>query len=295
MLRIWHKLALAGVFFCSLAQASAHEKFILLIPGFFNFPGHHSVIGLQYFSPTIVKTIREQGFTPLVIDNLDPVGSVDENGSRLLRDIRDLAAKYPGAKFSAIAHSAGGLYLARALTSDPSLPIESVVTISTPYKGAKLVDLLRQIPGFDRLTSSLNLINLQEFHAATMSAIWASLRIPQQVRWVALAAKQPACHLLDCERAESQSWLLSLLWHFSREDGDGVVSVDSSLGQGARLFTTDGREKHIETWPGFVVPLEHWEAVLDSHLFTLLGVANTEWIDEQQRKVFLKIVHHLNR
>ena len=264
-------------------QAAKPDKYILLIPGFFNFPGHASAVGLQYFSPAIVRTVRDHGYTPVVFDNLDPVGSVEENGRRVLANLQTLATEHPTAEFAALTHSAGGLYLAYALTVQPRLPVRAAVTISTPYGGAELVDLLNDVPGFKEITSTVNLSSLQEFESKKMSQILAAMKIPRHVRWITVAAQQPACLLFFCERAQYQSWLLSSAWHLVGKNGDGVVSVESSLGS-----------REMEAWEDLTIPLEHWETVLDANFFVLLGVTNPHWIDEQQRESFTKILRRLN-
>lgn len=272
-------------FIFSFAQAHGSEKIIVLVPGFFNFPGHDSPIGLQYFSQTIVRTIQDEGYETEIFDNLNPVGTVSDNGHRVLKNLQDLVATNPQAEIAILAHSAGGLYVAQALTLDPSLPVKAVVTVSTPYLGSELIELLDKLPGFFQMTQLFNLLSLQEFQPRRMNAIWDSLRIPRSVHWATVASEQPACRLLSCRLAENQSWLLSTAWRFTRKTGDGVVSVESALGKPSQ---------GVEPWADLTIPLEHWEAVLDSNYFAFLGVSNTRWIDEQQRESYLKILNRLN-
>jgi hypothetical protein len=284
-------LVLLAMFCCSLA--SAEEKIAVLVPGFFNLPGQKANVGLPYFSTTIVETVRASGYTPVVINDLNPVGSLLENGERVRQELTEIAARYPGAQLTVIAHSAGGLYTGHALTLQPDLPIANVVTISTPYAGVELIELLKWIPGFKTITNVLNLAALQEFESSAMAKTLAQIRIPQRVRWIALSAAQPACGVLNCAEAQYQSWLLSFAWRFSKKTGDGVVAVDSALAKSVTIASFDGQPKKIETWDGFVVPLEHWETVLDAKFFTLIGVVNTGWIDQQQRAVYSKILSQL--
>jgi hypothetical protein len=280
-----------AMFFCSLA--AAEEKIAVLVPGFFNLPGQKSGAGLPYFSRTIVDTVRASGYTPIVINDLNPVGSLQENGERVRQELTDIAARYPGVKLTVLAHSAGGLYTGHALTLQPDLPIVNVVTISTPYAGVELIELLKWIPGFKTITNVLNLSALREFESAAMAQTLAQIRIPQRVRWIALSAAQPTCGILTCAEAQYQSWLLSFAWRFSKKSGDGVVAVDSALAHSVTIASFEGAPKKIETWEGFVVPLEHWETVLDAGFFGVLGVANTGWIDQQQRLVFSEILSQL--
>lgn len=280
---------------CFSSSLWAQDKFIVLVPGFFNFPGDSSqTLGLHYFSKAILETVREQGYTPIMIENLDPVGSVAENGARLRVDLQQLTTQHPHASFAAIGHSAGGLYLAWALDAQPNLPLDQVVTIATPYHGVDMIELLKVIPGWRTLTAALNLKSLQEFENERMNGIFTRLRLPPHTRWIALAAAQPTCLLWSCADAANQSWLLSLAWTFNHNAGDGVVSVQSALGQNFTWIATDGQRKPLENWADFVIPLEHWEIALESRMFPLLGVQNPRWIEQQQRQVFTQILHRLN-
>lgn len=258
-------------------------KFMFLIPGFFNIPGERTPrCGVRYFSSTILQTVRDQGFTPVEIDTLDPVGTVEQNGARLLHELNKFRLDHPGTKFSAIAHSAGGLYLAWAVTADPSLPLHQVVTIATPYRGVDLINTIGQIPGANVIAKTLNLDGLREFEHSNMRRLLSQMRIPASTRWIAVGATQPRCRLANCSHAERQSWLLSLASSLFSGPGDGVVSVESALG--------DGDVFQFETLEDLTVPLEHWEVVLDSRLFALLGVSNSKWIDRQQRASFTRIL-----
>jgi hypothetical protein len=156
-----------------------------------------------------------------------------------------------------------------------------------------LIDLLKWIPGFETIMASLNLASLKEFEGESMHSILAALRIPAHVRWIALSALQPACGVLTCAEAQYQTWLLSLAWRFTTKSGDGVVAVDSATARNVTILSAEGPVKKIETWPDFVVPLEHWETVLDAEFFISLGVVNTDWIEAQQRRVFTRILESL--
>ncbi len=291
MLKLWGRLLFLSLFFSSALHAQ--EKIAILVPGFFNIPGQKTNVGLTYFSRTIVRAVQASGYTPVVINDLDPVGSIVQNGERLRVELREIAARHPGAQLTILAHSAGGLYTGYALTVEPSLPIANVVTISTPYAGVELVELLKWIPGYSTVTKVLNLTNLNEFQSQAMQQTLAALRIPQRVRWIALGAAQPVCNLLSCAKAQNQTWLLSLAWRFSDKTGDGVVATESATAKGISVLTQEGTALKIETWPDFVIPLEHWETVLDADFFTLLGVVNTGWIQETQRSIFTQILKQL--
>ncbi|MGZ6480124.1 MAG: esterase/lipase family protein [Bdellovibrionales bacterium] len=291
MLKLWGRFLFLTLFFSSALHAQ--EKIAILVPGFFNIPGQKANAGLTYFSKTIVSAVQAAGYLPIVINDLNPVGSILENGERVRQELNEIAIRYPQAKLTVLAHSAGGFYVGHALTVQPSLPITNVVTISTPYAGAELVELLKRVPGYKTITAALNLTNLNEFQSQSMQQTLASLRIPQHVRWIALGAAQPTCRLLSCAQAQNMSWLLSLAWRFAKMTGDGVVATDSATAKGLSVMSQEGPAMKIETWPDFVIPLEHWEIVLDADFFSIVGVVNTGWIKETQRSVFTQILQQL--
>ena len=264
MTRVWRRFLVLALLLGVTAEAQ--EKVAVLVPGFFNIPGQNTNVGLTYFSKTIVKAVRSQGYTPIVINDLNPVGTIRENGQRLSEELHALALKYPSANFTILAHSAGGLYAGYALTLQPNLPVVSVVTISTPYAGVELLALLKWIPGVQTIVETLNLDGLEELQTEQVAQTLAHIRIPSHVRWIALGASQPTCSFLNCGDARYQTWLLSLAWRYAGKSGDGVVTVDSATAQGVSIQTLEGPAMKIETWPQFIVPLEHWETVLDGDL-----------------------------
>lgn len=262
------------------APVMAQARVVFLVPGFFSLPDHGPLP--RPFSKAITETLEARGLQPVVITGLDPVGSFQANGGRLLAILRAFEETHPGETYDVVAHSAGGLYMAEALTRDPHLRVGTVITIATPYHGAEIVDLLHWVPGYPVITRALNLENLKEFEASGMPEILARIVWQKNVRWLALAAAQPTCGVLSCARAEAQSWLLSLAWRFAGVEGDGVVSAASAR----------ATDLGFEPWD-YTVPLEHWEVVLDSDWFRALGVTNPGWIERRQREAFSAIAGRL--
>lgn len=270
------------------------QKIVVLIPGFFNLPGVEAKEitdpeRINYFSNHVLQTIENQGFKTIVFKNLDPVGGIEANGNKTLEDLNAIANKYKGCELNVIAHSAGGLYTAHALTKNPSLPIVNVVTISTPYQGAKILELITWIPGWKTVARWLNLKSIIEFDTINSESIVSQFRVPESVRWMTIAGAQTPCLLLSCTNPQKLSWLLSVAWSFSDVEGDGVISVDSATLANSDLTNEYGEIKTVESWPE-VVSLEHWEQVLDPNLFKALGVTHVDWISEQQEELFTRIV-----
>jgi len=281
--------------FCLSSSCFAVESpIVVLVPGYFNFPGVKAPFlnqRLQYFSSTILATLRAEGLTPVMIEDLDPVGTVAENGDRVKTHFRQIAKQHPSTKISVIAHSAGGLYTAKALTDQPDLPIQEVITIATPYKGAELADLIKWIPAQEEILNVLDLRSLREFQSDQIGAVTSQLRLPRKVRWVALGAEQEVCHLASCWHAYHMSWILSLAWSFMERRGDGVVSVESATH--SVLPAQGGGLIQMENWQDVPIPLDHWKVVLEPALFKAVGVTDTDWIAGQQQAIFKQMARHL--
>lgn len=271
---------------------------IVLVPGFFNSlaPGRVSTtppFAYPYFSGTIVGTLDKFG-TVLTVNNLLPVGTVEQNGEILERFLVTAAEKHPGRKMVLIAHSAGGLYAMRALTARPELPVETVVTIATPYGGVELVDnVAAQAKVLDTLAIFLNLESLRQFKKAKVAAMIAGFALPDRVRWITLAGTQPPCRLAGCGDARNLSWILTLAQGLMKNASDGIVTFESALGRHVGIRAASGRPFALESWADFNFALEHWEMVSDSRLFTVLGVMNSGYINDMQIRFFERIFERL--
>lgn len=293
-------LILIALPFYLLADSAVAEpcakKIVVLIPGFFNVPGFKAPLNfIDYFSKTVVSTVRSNGREPVVLQRLNPLGSIHENSEIVLQDIQNLAQQYPGCMFDVIAHSAGGFYMAQALTQQPNLPVKTVVTVSTPYNGAEMIDLIKWIPGWKTIASWLNFESLKEFDSQVSHQVLAQFVIPEKVHWVVAASSQKSCFLLSCTEARRLSWVLSLAWDFLPDQrGDGVVSESSSLLTQGQLMDSNHQEKQVKRLSSTVFNLEHWELVLEPSLFQTLGVSDTQWIVAQQKNIYSKLLEQLN-
>lgn len=294
---------LIAVHFASVSESSAAREvqnppLYVLVPGFFNtaIPGHFADNGsyTPYFANAVVKTVQRYGEV-IVVDNLIPVGTVETNGVRLEKFLTKTSQQYPGRPMILITHSAGGLYSARALTLRPSLPVQTVVTIATPYMGIDFIDYLgANVPGLAQLAHYLYLDSLREFRKQDMTALLNSFAVPQHIRWVSIAGHQPACRLLGCAKAANLSWLLTLAQSLTGDvPTDGIVTVQSALGYGAQVRGALGLPIQIERWEDMEIPLEHWEIVQEARLFKLLGVLDTILIEKLQREYFSRIIERL--
>lgn len=285
-------LLVISALFLSQVASAATKPLLVLVPGFFNIPGMIPgaiPVDYNYFSDAVRSSLQEEGFEVVVIKNLDPFGSMANNGRTLRLDFEDIAKAHPNEQISVIAHSAGGLYTAQALTENPSLPVRTVITLSTPYAGAELADLVKSLPGSEEIARQLNLTNLREFETKRIGFVTNGLRVPKRVRWVSLAAQQEVCENLTCFHPQYMSWVMSHVWKNTKHVGDGVVSVKSSTRP--VLNAREGGVKKMEVWNDLPVQLDHWEIVSEADLFQLFGILNTQWISDQQSALF----HELGR
>lgn len=259
----------------------AAKPAVVLVPGFFNSLADGSSKG-PYFSRTVVRTIQDQGFDVYVVDNLKPVGSVETNANLLLDFLRRME-RIPGLQdrgLILIGHSAGGLYSLRAMTLDPYLPVTTLATISTPYHGVNFVEKLTDSAVIRKLVEWIRLGALMELTPTGVRQIMGKIRIPSRVRIINTGGAQKPCFLLGCARAERLSWLLTISGHLNGEDSDGVVPYASALGLNAERMDD-------------AIHLEHWEQVLDSRVFSLLGVANTGYVEKEQRRFYTALLQQI--
>jgi pimeloyl-ACP methyl ester carboxylesterase len=263
---------------------------IVLVPGFFN-----SLSTEPDFADIITETINRRGLDVITVDNLLSIGTVEQNGARLDRFLTKTAERFPGRSMILLAHSAGGLYTLQALTNHPSLPVQTLVSIATPFRGIEFVDRLTSaVPGLDALAGYLDLDGIREFSSAKMAKAVAKFVIPPDLRVISLAGRQEPCLLLSCAQSEKLSWVLTVAQHLMSHSSDGVVTVGSALAEGLEFKRTNGERLEIEYWNDFVIPLEHWEIVQESRLFTLLGVVNIGHISRVQVHTFNTILDRLD-
>ena len=282
-------IILIYILIAPLAMASNREPVIVLVPGFFN-----SLSVDPYFSKAILQTLQARGLDVLAVDNLDPIGSVEENGLRLNHYLNANVSRFPNRNLVVIGHSAGGLYTLQALTNDPSLPVQTLISIGTPFTGVQFIDrLTSRIPGLESLASFLHLASLREFTAEKMLNVTQRFRVPSHLRLITVAGYQEACFLTSCTTSRNLSWILSIAQRLMSEKSDGVVTVRSALAEGLILRGWDGQPFPIERWDDFLIPLEHWELVQEGRWFKTLGITDTAEVSALQARTFNWILDRL--
>lgn len=233
-----------------------------------------------YFSLSIVETLEKTGSPVAVVNNLDPLGSIETNGALLLKFLQELPTRHPqfqNREWIAIGHSCGGLYALHALTQDPSLPVKTLITVSTPFHGLGFIEnLSANVPFFARLATMINLQSLMQLRERDVAQVVARLRPPPSLRIVATGGWQHGCAFRNCHDASSLSWVLSITDALVREISDGIVTWSSMIPDGKTLPFA------IEPRPDLAVSLEHWEQVQDYRVFSMIGTKDIDTIQKRQ-------------
>jgi hypothetical protein len=275
---------IAMLFSFSAAASLTAKPIIILVPGFFNSLAPGNQYG-PYFSRAIVETLQKRAEV-LIVNNLAPVGGVNENAHRLLDFLNEVQKTHPGQAFHLITHSAGGLYAMQALTWDSNQPVKTVVTLSAPYEGIDFIEnLAANVPGIESLAQFLNFGSLKEFRKQQTDVLMKSLKMPSHIRWVALSGNQKPCFLVTCALSQRLSWVLTISQKLMKGISDGIVTVDSALATHLSI--------PVERWSDLPIPLEHWEMVEEARLFHLIGVADTGYIESTQRHIYSQILERI--
>ena len=66
--------------------ALADQEVVVLVPGFFN------SFAPEYFSPQVIRAFQAQGFKVYVAEGMNPVGTIEDNGERLLKNLARIEA-----------------------------------------------------------------------------------------------------------------------------------------------------------------------------------------------------------
>jgi len=269
----------------TLADALPTKEVVVLVPGFFN------SFAPEYFSQDIVRTFEQKGFKVFVAEKLDPVGSIEENGSRLLPQLKKIFENETG-RINIVSHSAGGLYSLYAIFHG-KLNVKNLITISTPYAGIDFLQVLRDHSAvLKKVTDLAYLQGLRQLTPPYVDQFLKTIRVPDDVSIYAYGGYQP--RKVDVWNAKNLSSVLILTDTFIPKESDGIVSFVSS--QSLRNIKTDSQKSpkmYID--PNYVFNLEHWEQVLDYKHFVLLGTRNVGIIRDRQIEFYTGIANLLVR
>ncbi len=269
-----------GAILISLFSITISAKdVVVLVPGFFN------AFAPEYFSKDIIQSFQKKGFSVYVIEGLNPIGSIEENGAKLIPQLKQIQKNESG-KLNIVAHSAGGFYSLYAIQNG-NLDVNNLVTVSTPYLGLDFLQAWRDDSSlFTSLTDLCSLSGLRQLTPAYVEQFAKTIRVPEKLKIFTYGGWQPRS--LDIWNARNLSGVLRITDHFIPGDSDGIVSFKSSLGIHGFLTTTNKSAKMFVD-PNFTIPLEHWEQVLDYRSFLLLGTRNIGVVQERQINFYSKI------
>lgn len=279
------------LFLVPLFSNAAPPVNLVLVPGFFSSaipaPEHFGNPWEQpYFSQDIVRHLYSKSSKLFVVDNLNPVGGVQENGQRLIKFLTARSKDFAAGPIVLLGHSAGGLYaLYAAANSD--LPIDHIITMSTPFKGLRLIDNLAEegIP-VASLAAPFCLENLMGLRANAVKSFLSNLTLKRKLRLDVFAGYQTVGLFTIDWRVLSAP--LIPFQAIIRESSDGIVSVQSALNADDLLIKNKGMISLVTH--SARLPIEHWEMILDADLTKLYGVLNWNDLRRAQLKVYSDVL-----
>jgi len=267
------------------AQVSLAKEVVVLVPGFFN------TFAPEYFSQTIVDSFTQKGFSVYVVDCLNPVGYIEDNGTRLeakLQEIEKIENRH--VSFNIVAHSAGGFY-SMWVANRQKFDIKNIITVATPFHGVEFVQVWMENSFLFRTVMSLaHLDSLAELTPDGAKKFISNIRINPKTKMFAFGGTQSAG--LDITDARNLSVPLRVTDHYTTGKSDGIVGFESAMGIG-QLQTTENKPAQQFHDAKFNINLEHWEQVLDYRSFVLLGSRNIGYIRNEQSRFYTGIANFL--
>lgn len=284
LLKINLLFVLAAIIAFSASQSSAatphKDKVIVLVAGFFN------SFAPEYFSDDIIETLKSKGFKVIVAEKLNPVGTIEDNGERVLRIFNAVRSENPNADITALGHSAGGLYTLYAINKGAHY-IKNLITVSTPFDGVEFIERLRdQSEIIKDLTDLCFLDGLRQLTKPFVRNFLATIKVPSSLKVYAFGGYQPVS--LNIFDSANMSAVLSVTDSYITGKSDGIVGYGSATAS-ALIPTLDKTTIKVNTNTESVLRLEHWEQVLDYRNFILLGTPNIELIQNRQIKFYSSI------
>lgn len=281
-----HLLILAlmtGIQWATRVQAA--QETVVLVPGFFN------SFAPEYFSQDVIRSFTAKGFRVYVASGLNPIGTIEDNGRRLenfLTAVEKTENRH--VPFNLVAHSAGGLY-SLFVANRQKFEIKNILTVSTPFKGVEFVQQwLDNSLLFRTLTELAHLDGMRQLTPSGVKQFLNSIRVAPETRVLAFGGYQNES--FDVWNARNISTPLLVTAQFITGHSDGIVGFDSAMGLGG-IKTTRGTPAIQLRHSSYFLPLEHWEQVIDSRAFIFLGIRNTGYIRDEQRRFYSGLADYL--
>ena len=265
--------------------ALADQEVVVLVPGFFN------SFAPEYFSPQVIRAFQAQGFKVYVAEGMNPVGTIEDNGERLLKILARIeAVERRHVAFNVVGHSAGGLYTLYAATTQ-KFEIKNLLTVSTPYKGIEFVEKwLQDCTLFNAITSLAHLDGLKQLSPRLVEPFMKTVRVSPDMHIVAFGGTQSAG--LDITNARNLSVPFFVTSSFISTASDGIVGFNSAMAVGS-ILTTQNTRAMQRAEPGYKINLDHWEQVLAGRSFIIMGIRNPSYIENEQARFYTGLAGYL--
>lgn len=289
MIRISNRQIL--VFFSLLVTLNckiSFSKTLVLVPGFFNsiVPADISHDGISiYWSNEIRGVFAKAGYKVFVVNNLNPVGTIEQNGRRLLRYIKSVQSRFDGdGSFDVIAHSAGGLYTIKANDIE-RLPINKMLTVNTPFDGVDFIEHITQhFPGVILLEKQLNLLSLNQLRPKNIRKFLAGINeSPQFPIRAYYGFQRKGRDLLDASFLSPIFYITEILMSYI---SDGIVTKRSALGENANIQIDANFDEYIH--------LDHWKQNIGADFFKFIGMTNVTYVKQEQNRFYKQLLKELN-
>ena len=272
-----------------LATQAMAKDVVVLVPGFFN------SFTPEYFSDDIVQTFQDKGFKVYIAEGLNPIGTIEDNGTRLEKIFTEIESIEKGTgndkvTFNVVAHSAGGFYTL-FVANLQKFEIKNILTVSTPYKGIEFIQRwLDDSSIFSLLTELAHLDGIVQLTETGVAKFISSIRISPTTKVIAFGGYQEKS--IDIWNAQYLSVPLRVTSHFISEKSDGIVGYSSALALGS-ILTTENTKAIQYNDPNYFLALEHWEQVLNSRSFIFFGIRNTGFIRREQNRFYSGLADYL--
>lgn len=262
---------------------------VVLVPGFFN------SFTPEYFSADIVETFEAKGFKVYVARGLNPIGTIEDNGARLEKLMTEIEQSEKTATdatvhFNLVSHSCGGFY-SLFVANRQKFSIRNILTISTPYKGIEFVQKWLDDSSIFKLLAQLAYLDgVVQLTESGVTKFLSGIKVAPETKIIAFGGFQDKS--FDVWNARYLSTPLRVTSHYISEKSDGIVGYSSALALGSILTTKNTKAIQLKD-PNFFLPLEHWEQVLESSSFILLGIRNTGYIRREQVRFYNGLADYL--
>jgi len=277
------------IFIINFKGINSFAKVLVLVPGYFNtlIPGFLEKNKYNpYWSHDIVDVYRDAGFKVFPVNNLNPVGSIEENGARLLRYLDRIKSEIdPSEGISIIAHSAGSLYTIEA-NNRRRLPIRKLIAINTPFDGVDFIDrITKTVPGVVELEKQLNIESLNQLRPELVRRYFANLLHKPEFPILGVTGGQES-NVINWYDAAFLTPIFYVTQALMDYASDGIVTHRSALGK----ITPTGINITISNE---YVHLDHIKQNLDADYFKYMGMKNTEFVRREQIRFYSRLISEL--